>query len=87
MYLLYPILAVDAKMLLENIMMILTSTSCIHLQKDDSFLLGSSGSVQDILIICNIINIIYFVKLQLQYRNYLVTVSFSTSELDVNILY
>jgi hypothetical protein len=53
MYLLYPILAVDAKMLLENIMMILTSTSCIHVQKDDSFLLGSSGSVQDILIIFN----------------------------------
>jgi hypothetical protein len=43
MYLFYVVPAVSAKVQLENIIMILTSTSCIHLQKDDSFLPGSSG--------------------------------------------
>jgi hypothetical protein len=43
LYLLYLVLAVGAKVQLKNIMMILTSTSCSHVQKDDSFLPGSSG--------------------------------------------
>jgi hypothetical protein len=43
LYLLYLVLVVGAKVQLKNIMMILTSTSCSHVQKDDSFLPGSSG--------------------------------------------
>jgi hypothetical protein len=45
MFTLYPVLAVSAKVQLENknIPNILTSKSSIHLKKDDSFLPGSSG--------------------------------------------
>jgi hypothetical protein len=44
-YLLYPVLAVSAKVQLENknLQNILTPKSCIHLKKDDSFSPGSSG--------------------------------------------
>jgi hypothetical protein len=44
-YLLYPVLAVSAKVQLENKnkQNILTPKSCIHLKKDDSFSPGSSG--------------------------------------------
>jgi hypothetical protein len=41
-YLLYPVLAVSAKVQLEN-KNILTPKSCIHLKKDDSFSPGISG--------------------------------------------
>jgi hypothetical protein len=44
-YLLYPVLAVSAKLQLENknTQNFLTPKSCIHLKKDDSFSPGSSG--------------------------------------------
>jgi hypothetical protein len=47
MYLFYVVPSVSAKVQLENINMILTSTSCIHLQKDDSLLeyISTKGTV------------------------------------------
>jgi hypothetical protein len=76
-YLLYPVLAVSAKVQLENknLQNILTPKSCIHLKKDDSFSPGSSVII---------VTILHFRE---QCRNNLVTVSFITSGLNVNMLY
>jgi hypothetical protein len=78
-YLLYPVLAVSAKVQLENknLQNILTPKSCIHLKKDDSFSPGSS-------VVNIIVTILHFRE---QCRNNLVTVSFITSGLNVNMLY